>query len=128
MNTMIVDYTRQAKEFSAKQNSKYRHEIIRLRRIIVAMIIAGIIILGTVIPVTVAITKASMREFVITGYESEIVESGDSLWGIAQKYCPDEVDMRNFISEIEHTNEIKNHEIRVGQVIDYPIYEWVLKK
>ena len=43
------------------------------------------------------------------------VERGDSLWSISGRYCPDSVDRREWIEEIQALNDLSDGTIRPGQ-------------
>ena len=47
--------------------------------------------------------------------ETYIVKSGDTLWAIADKYCPDIVDKREWIAEVKDLNRIHDSIIHPGQ-------------
>lgn len=43
------------------------------------------------------------------------VKSGDSLWAISGKYCPDSVDRREWIEEVQNLNGLTSSFIYPGQ-------------
>ena len=55
------------------------------------------------------------------GYETVTVHSGDTLWGISEGYCPEYMDIREYISDLMRRNGI-GAEIYPGQIIEVPIY------
>lgn len=50
--------------------------------------------------------------------EEYYVEPGDTLWGIARQYCPDDMDIREYIYEVEEYNNMPTSGLRAGQTID----------
>ena len=54
--------------------------------------------------------------------ETVTVQSGDTLWGIADAYCPDDMDKREYIREIEADNDCTSV-IRPGNVLTVRVYE-----
>lgn len=51
------------------------------------------------------------------------VQSGDSLWGIAERYKAKYDDTRNFIERVKELNVLKNSELKEGQELKVPISE-----
>lgn len=45
------------------------------------------------------------------------VKSGDTLWELSGKYCPDIVDRREWIEEIKDMNDMKTSKLYVGQFL-----------
>ena len=54
--------------------------------------------------------------------DTVIVRSGDTLWGIADMYCPEGMDKREYIRTIESDNDCGAN-IRAGQVLTVRVYE-----
>ncbi len=50
--------------------------------------------------------------------ESYIVHEGDTLWDIADEYCPDGVDKRDYIDDIVTRNRLDGAMIYAGQEIE----------
>ena len=50
-------------------------------------------------------------------------DSGNTVWEMAEKYCPENMDIRELIAEIESLNGIKNSTVHAGSVYKIPIYE-----
>ncbi len=55
-------------------------------------------------------------------YETVRVESGDRLWSICAQYCPDDIDIRDYISSTMKLNSMKNSDIYPGDVIMVRVY------
>lgn len=45
------------------------------------------------------------------------VQSGDSLWTVASNYCPEGVDCREWIDEIQALNDLPDSMIHPGQTL-----------
>lgn len=51
-----------------------------------------------------------------------IVQRGDTLWGIALKEKPSDMDTRTYIKEIKRLNELSSGTIMAGEVLSLPQY------
>lgn len=54
--------------------------------------------------------------------DTVVVRSGDTLWGIAELYCPEGMDKREYIRTLEADNDCSAN-IRAGQVLTVRVYE-----
>ena len=79
----------------------------------------GIIAAVALLAVLLAGAGRAEREY---SEETVTVQSGDTLWGIAGAYCPEDMDKREYIRAIEADNECGS-DIRVGDVLTVRIYE-----
>jgi nucleoid-associated protein YgaU len=55
-------------------------------------------------------------------YSEIIVQSGDTLWNLAEEFGPDNKDIREVIFEICELNDISADSIQPGQTILIPVY------
>jgi len=84
---------------------------------LVAVIVFCSIIFGTIN------TQAAPAEVTNKYYTSIQIESGDTLWAIANEYITDDyADMHEYISEVCSINHISEDEIHAGQYIVVPYY------
>lgn len=51
-----------------------------------------------------------------------IVEEGDSLWQIAERFVNNQMDIRHYINLIQQHNRMKTVDIYPGDVIEVPLY------
>ena len=58
----------------------------------------------------------------IVEYETYIVSDGDTIWGIAQYYCGNCIDIRIAVNQIEEINGISNATIYSGDSLLVPVY------
>ena len=49
------------------------------------------------------------------------VRRGDSIWSIAEEYCPEGEDLRNFVYEIKKENLLSGSALAIGQKILVPV-------
>lgn len=100
---------------SAKKQT--RCKFVRRRVLIFVWIVAVIVIVCTIANIvkddvnTDIYTENSLKT--ITVYVSE----GDTLWSIAELYCPKYIDIRNYITDVEKYNTLNNKTIYPGQAI-----------
>ena len=67
--------------------------------------------------------KASNKKEV--SYREYFVLKGDTVWSIASRFKTEKMDIRDYMYEIEKTNEIKNSKIYKNNKLIIPIYnEW----
>lgn len=59
--------------------------------------------------------------------ESEIVgytyDSGNTVWELAEKHCPSDIDIREVMDEIEKVNDIQNSTIYRHMSYKVPVYQ-----
>ena len=81
----------------------------------------SLLVLVCLVVMTVVIVvsaKGKSREAV--GY---IQDSGSTLWEIAERHCPNDMDIREFISEIKKANGMEDSVIYEGCLYKIPVYE-----
>lgn len=71
----------------------------------------------TVAVITVA-AKGNHRE--IVGYT---YDTGDTIWEMAERHCPNDMDIRDFISEIRKANGIEDSIVYKDCSYKIPVYE-----
>ncbi|MBQ8043361.1 MAG: LysM peptidoglycan-binding domain-containing protein [Clostridia bacterium] len=69
--------------------------------------IAGILLIVVVV-IAIRLSNKEEKGYELTNY---IVRTGDTLWSIAEKYAPDDMDIREYIYFIEEDNSIENKSI-----------------
>ena len=79
------------------------------------------LVLALVCLVAVAITvSAKGKRCEVIGY---IYDSGSTIWEIAERHCPDNMDVRDVMREIEKANGIENSVVYEYQTYKIPVYE-----
>lgn len=79
----------------------------------------GIITAVAVIAVLLAGAGRAEREY---SEETVTVQSGDTLWGIADAYCPEDMDKRDYVHMLEVDNGC-GADIMAGQILTVRVYE-----
>ena len=70
----------------------------------------------------VVAAKGNHRE--VVGY---VYDSGDTVWEMAKRHCPDGMDIQEFAREIEKVNGIKNSTVYKHWSYKIPVYEMETK-
>ncbi|MCX7970821.1 MAG: LysM peptidoglycan-binding domain-containing protein [Negativicutes bacterium] len=77
------------------------------------LIVAGAILVGSPVSAGSYPPGVALREVVIN--------KGDTLWSVAARFCPDTVDIREYIADIVEINGIgPNEYLQPGQLIRVP--------
>ena len=56
----------------------------------------------------------------ISGYG---YDSCNTLWDLAERHCPAEIDKRDFVEEVKKLNAMPDYKVFAGREYQYPIYE-----
>lgn len=71
--------------------------------------------------VLVAVTVAAKgNQPKIVGYT---YDTGNTVWEMAKRHCPDNMDIRDFMREIEKANDIKDSTVYANYGYKIPVYE-----
>ncbi len=99
-----------------------RAAVIRRRIRMTASLIAGLVLI-LIIAVAVISKKANGRTDRTKQLTSVYVEKGDSIWSIAEQfYTPECGSMKEYVSEIRKTNDLKSDRILYGFTLLVPYY------
>lgn len=79
----------------------------------------GIIVAVAVIAALLAGAGRTERKYT---EDTVMVHSGDTLWGIAEQYCPEDMDKREYIRMIREDNDCTAN-IRNGDILTIRVYE-----
>ena len=55
-------------------------------------------------------------------YTSVQIQSGDTLWNIAKRYCPEEAEINTYVNEIKEINHLQSDEIHSGKYLTIIYY------
>jgi hypothetical protein len=74
---------------------------------------------------TLQVAQPSILEAYTPGeYIAVIVEDGDSLWKIAERFVNNQMDIRHYINLIQEHNRMKTVDIYPGEIIEIPLYAY----
>ena len=65
-------------------------------------------------------TKANTNYSKPVGY---VYDTGNTVWEMAEKYVPSEMDIRDFVKEIEKANDIQKSTVYNGIMYKIPVYK-----
>lgn len=77
------------------------------------------LVLSCIAVITLTVTAKENQPKVV-GY---IYDSGSTVWEMAKEHCPDNMDVRDVMREIEKVNEIKNSVVYANESYKIPVYE-----
>lgn len=66
--------------------------------------------------------RLNENNFEVVGYEDITVMCGQTLWGISERYAPDNMDKRQYIDAVKSLNGLGDN-LYAGDTITLPIYE-----
>ncbi len=81
---------------------------------------SALLILIVITILSVSLLFSSGRAADVEQYTEFLVEPGDTLWGIARKNLPSNMDIRQYVYEIAKVNEVENSIIYPGKVLLLP--------
>lgn len=88
-----------------------------INKILANNTLSVLILAAAVILVAVLLLSSFQSTMDGIEWEEEIykVRAGDSLWAISGDYCPDSVDRREWIDEVQALNDLPDSNIHPGQ-------------
>lgn len=85
-----------------------------------------VIFIAIYIVTVIALTLLAIRVGKANGNQTEIVgyiyDSGTTVWSMAERHCPDGMDVRSFAREIERVNNLQNSTVYAHEVYKIPVY------
>jgi len=106
---------------AAAYRSHGRHRLVLKKKFKVMLYMVAFIIFATMIIPTMAGVNDAVGDTYYETYQVQ-VESGDTLWSIAETYMPDNMDPRKAVRILIEENDLDGAYIYPGQVIDVPDY------
>lgn len=79
-----------------------------------------ILIITATVAVAVLLCGIARHKPTLVGYEYDTAET---LWGLADKYCPENMDKRQYIAEVMELNCMPNEVVHPHMLYQVPIYE-----
>jgi hypothetical protein len=83
------------------------------------------LIIGLALVLIVGINTVTVRADVSQNYvfESIQVKADDTLWSIGENYCPEDMELNEYIDIVRETNGISTDHIVVGNYLMIPVYD-----
>lgn len=83
-------------------------------------VVATIITISTMVNFMLDLDTAASLSY--NEYAQVEIQSGDTLWSIAEKYMPKSLDTREAVYKLCQINNIDANTLYVGSIIQVPIY------
>ena len=103
-----------------RNNKRFIRNFSKKRYIITGVTLASLATIVAISLSTVVVHADTEQNYV---YESIQVMDNDSVWSIAKKYCPSNMDINQYIDEVEQLNGISSNYIVKGKYLLIPVYE-----
>ena len=114
----------------ANESLRKREVVVRRQRGILALAIIIIVAFGILLGTSMNALASSDKDIASYNkyYVSIRVESGDTLWNIADEYVDGfNIDKTDYIAEVCQINEISSDDIHAGDYIVVPYYSQEIK-
>ncbi|MCD8390602.1 MAG: LysM peptidoglycan-binding domain-containing protein [Firmicutes bacterium] len=98
--------------YRKRQRAMKRKTMLKTALLFAAALITALISINAI---STAFAKNAEEGITVT------VSSGDTLWGIAQKYNPENKDIRSVINKILRANGMTDSNIRAGDTLVIPV-------
>lgn len=98
---------------------KKHYKIVKPFRFFVFILIC-VLIIAFAASTIIGLNKASAAT--VNTYRQVVIQTNDTLWNIAEEYCSDDIDIRDYILDVCEINDIYVNNLQAGDVIFVPIY------
>lgn len=99
-----------------------RPKAARLKFSVLARLVVLLILAVTLVMFLPRVYRVWAGDDSTPAYTEVIVQEGDTLWSIAERYAGPDIDRRRAIYEIEVFNDLKSVSIYPGQAIRVPVF------
>ena len=114
----------------ANESLRKREAVVRKQRTVLVVVIAVLVSLGILLGTSISTLASSEKDISSYNkyYTSVKIESGDTLWSIADEYIDNvDVSRAEYIDEICDINDISENDIHAGDYIVIPYYSDEIK-
>ena len=114
----------------ANESLRKREAVVRRQRGLLAIVVIVVVALGILLGTSMNALASSDKDIASYNkyYESIQVESGDTLWNIADEYITGfNVEKQDYIAEVCQINGITEDQIHAGDYIIVPYYSQEIK-
>ena len=114
----------------ANESLRKREAVVRRQRGLLAIVVIVVVALGILLGTSMNALASSDKDIASYNkyYESIRVESGDTLWNIADEYITGfNVEKQDYIAEVCQINGITEDQIHAGDYIIVPYYSQEIK-
>ena len=112
----FIFYHEQNSNIAGRRKAEVFYKVVECKKdsfiaYVLAAVVLALLILGAAYALSPTIDNADMHEM------THVVASGESLWLIAQKYCPNSVRTDEWIKAVKETNRLTSNTIYPGDVL-----------
>ena len=101
---------------------QYRH----MKRASVLKVIKGVVVTLLLLALVSILYEAAHPKMSVATTKTYFVRSGDTLWDVAKRNTPEDMDVRVYIHTLFELNDGLTTDIRCGQAILLPLYENII--
>lgn len=119
----IQNYDRRT--YHGRSDDRRLNRQCQIRRQLVTAAITAIVMIVLAVSLGMMQTKAKsdMGDITYKYYKSIMVEKGDSLWSVAERYADrEQQNINDYIDEVMSINSLQNDSLMAGQYIVVPYY------
>lgn len=101
-----------------KINSKKKRFVSRSYTVLLVMLVLSAAILFALL----LSTGTNAKERTVDSYRTVRIEEGDCLWNLAERYAPEGMSIRAYMTVVRQANALSDNRIYAGEYLVLPIF------
>ena len=98
---------------------KKRYRIVKPVRFFTFILITVLLLTFTSISL---LNRSNADAASVNTYRQVLIEDNDSIWSIAENYCSNDMDIRDYVREVCEINDIALGDVQSGDLVFFPVY------